>query len=275
MNTFAQNITQQIAQKKSHICVGLDTDYAKIPDIVKKNKSVEDAIFDFNKAIIDETQAYAIAYKPNFVFYGAYGIEGLKALMRTTHYIKDTYPECMVIAEAKRSEMLITAQMVGKEIFEKYRCDAMTATPWFGQDTVEMYAPYTDKAIFIFCHDSNPSAGELQDLTLASGELLYEHLTELVVNRWNKNGNVLVEAPLTYPTILKRIYELCDDRQFLLIAGLGPQGGKVDDLKLLKKQNFVVNASRAIIAASTGDDFAQAAGQAAKKYRDEINKLFC
>lgn len=268
---FVDDINKHINQTGNHICVGLDTDYTKIPDILKKNNSVEQAIFEFNKNIVDATYSYVAAYKSNMVFYGAFGIEGMKALLKTNEYIKKTYPSIKIVADAKRSEMGNTAECAAKEIFEEFLFDAMTVTPWFGKDTIEAYKKYENNAVFVFCHDSNPSAGDLQDLLLSSGEKLYHHLTNLVVNKWNTSGNILVEAPLTYPTILKEIYDLTDDRQFLLIAGLGAQGGSISDLNMFrKKKNFIVNASRSIIFASTGVDFAEKAAEKAKDYTKQI-----
>ena len=268
---FVTDIKTHISKTENHICVGLDTDYNRIPEILKKNSSVEQTIFEFNKQIVDATHQYAAAYKSNMVFYGAYGIDGMKALLKTNQYIKKTYPYIKIVADAKRSEMGYTAECAAKEIFEEFLFDAMTVTPWFGQDTIEAYKKYENNAVFIFCHDSNPSAGDLQDLTLHTGEKLYQYLTTLVVQKWNTSGNILVEAPLTYPTILKEIYDLTDEKQFFLVAGLGAQGGSISDLSVFKeRKNFIVNASRSIIFASTDVDFAEKARRKAEEYTKQI-----
>jgi len=254
---FIDELSSRTKQIKSYICVGLDSDFEKLPEIVKKNNSLEKAIYIFNKAIIDATSDITSVYKLNNSFYAGYGIAGLKALQKTNKYIKKNYPEIKIIADCKRSEMKRSAELVAKEIYDELLFDAFTVTPWFGFDTLEPFQSYQGKAVFVLCHDSNPSAGEVQDIKLANGQFLYEHVTELVCQRWNKSGNVLMECPLTYPKVLKKIVKLTPSDQFFLIAGLGAQGGDISDLVVLKKHNFVVNASRSVIFASSNKDFDQ------------------
>lgn len=272
---FKTQLSEQIAKKQSNICVGLDSDYEKLPESVKKDNSLADAVFQFNKEIIDSTAAITPVYKLNMVCYAGYGIDGLIALKRTNEYIKNTYPEIKIIADSKRSEMKRTAELAAKELFDEFQFDATTVTPWFGFDTVEPFLNYKDKAVFVLCHDSNPSAGDLQDVSLESGEKLYEYLTKMVVGSWDKIGNILVEGPLTYPGILKRIIELSPDDQFFLAAGLGAQGGNIEDLKLFpNKDRFVVNASRSVIFASPAEDFAERSREVVEEYRKTIRSLF-
>lgn len=272
---FKTQLSEQIAKKQSNICVGLDSDYEKLPESVKKDSSLADAVFQFNKEIIDATADITPVYKLNMVCYAGYGIDGLIALKRTNEYIKKNYPEIKIIVDSKRSEMKRTAELAAKELFDEFLFDATTVTPWFGFDTIEPFLNYKDKAVFVLCHDSNPSAGDLQDVTLESGEKLYEYLTKMVVSTWDKAGNILVEGPLTYPDILKRIVELSPDDQFFLAAGLGAQGGNIEDLKLFPhKDRFVVNASRSVIFASSGDDFAAKSREVVEGYRKTIRSLF-
>ena len=271
---FIDELSSRTKQIKSYICVGLDSDFEKLPEIVKKNNSLEKAIYIFNKAIIDATSDITSVYKLNNSFYAGYGIAGLKALQKTNKYIKKNYPEIKIIADCKHSEMKRSAELVAKEIYDELLFDAFTVTPWFGFDTLEPFQSYQGKAVFVLCHDSNPSAGEVQDIKLANGQFLYEHVTELVCQRWNKSGNVLMECPLTYPKVLKKIVKLTPSDQFFLIAGLGAQGGDISDLVVLKKHNFVVNASRSVIFASSNKDFDQKSRDTVIDNNQQISHLF-
>lgn len=272
---FKTQLSEEISKKSSNICVGLDSDFDKIPDSCKKNASMTDAIFTFNKEIIEATHDIAPTYKLNLVFYAGFGIDGLIALKKTNEYLKKQYPSIKIIADSKRSEMKRTAELAAKELFDEFLFDATTVTPWFGFDTIEPFLAYKDKAVFMLCHDSNPSAGDLQDLELKSGEKLYEYLTKMVIQDWDKIGNILLEGPLTYPSILKTIHDMAPHDQFFLAAGLGAQGGTIEDLKLFTDKNrFVVNASRSIIFASAGADFAEKAREQTDSYRNQIRALF-
>lgn len=275
MNTrFLTDLKKQILDKESHICVGLDSDYDKLPQSIKINLSLEKALFLFNKEIIDKTHDITTTYKSNIVFYSGYGVEGLKALIRTNTYIRETYPEIKILADCKRSEMVRSAQLAAKELFEEFLFDGFTATPWFGWDTIEPYRKYEGKAVFVICHDSNPSAGEIQDLQLQDGQAIYEYVTKRVTNTWNTSGNIFIEAPLTYPNILQRIKELSDEKQFFLLAGLGAQGGNIQDLKIFKdRKNFLINASRSVIFASNGDNFAEMARKQVQEYNTQIRQI--
>ncbi len=274
MNTlFVKHVADQISIKKSHICVGLDSDYEKLPDIVKKNNTLGKALFIFNKAIIDSTADIASLYKMNNSFYAGYGIEGIKTLKKTNEYIKKNYPEIRIIADCKRSEMKRSAELVARELFDELLFDAFTITPWFGFDTLEPFLHCEGKAAFVLCHDSNPSAGEVQDVVLKNGDFLYEHVTKLVCNFWNKTGNILIECPLTYPKVLKRVIDLSPTDQFFLIAGLGAQGGDINDLRALRGRNFIVNASRSVIFASDRDNFAEESRKVVINYNQQINNL--
>lgn len=272
---FSDVLKTQIKLKNSNICVGLDSDYEFIPLICKANKSLTETVYEFNKKIIQATADLVTVYKPNISFYAGYGLDGLKALQLTNLYIKENFPEIKIIIDCKRSEMLRSAQLAAKEIFEQYFADALIVTPWFGFDTIEPYTTYKNKAVFVLCHDSNPTAGEIQDVELKNGQQLFEHVTNLVNNKWNDSKNVLIEAPLTYPQILKKIYDISPVDQFFLIAGLGSQGGMIEDLSIFKTlRNFIVNASRSIIFASNNADFDIAARHKVLDYNSQINLLF-
>lgn len=272
---FKDTITAAIKAKKTHICVGLDSDYDKLPVSVKSSTgSISEAIFEFNKKIIDATHDVVVAYKPNVVFYAAHGTDGLEALKKTNEYIKEVDSTLVTIADCKRSEMKRSAELAGQELFDAFHFDSFTNTPWFGFDTIEPFLSYEGKAVFVPCHDSNPSAGDIQDLVLEDGSKLYEYATNLVSHTWNKEGNVFIEAPLTYPDILQNMVNIAGDDEFFLVVGLGAQGGDIDKLKMFEKnKNFTVSASRGIIFASTDDDFAEAARQKSIEYRDKIQDI--
>lgn len=272
--TFFKQLTQQMS--KSLLCVGLDSDYEKLPAIIKKNNTLEKSIFNFNKEIIEATYDLAISYKLNVVFYSSYGIDGLKALIKTNEYIKANYPHLKIIADCKTSEMLRSAELAAKELFDEFLFDAITVTPWFGFDTIEPYLKYKDKAVFVPCHDSNPSACDIQDVKLRNGKYLYEYVTELVCQKWNRNGNIFLEAGLTYPRQLKKIRQISGDAMIILIVGLGTQGGKLIDIVYglnSKSSNLIISASRSIIFASSNKNFAVEARQEAKKICLKINKI--
>ncbi len=269
--TFKEKIRRRIEKINSLLCVGLDSDFAKLP-LKFKRYGPREGIFLFNRSIVQDTAEFAAAFKLNLVFYAGYGLSGLKALAETTFYLKKNYPEIPLIADCKRSEMQRSGKLAAREIFEEFNFDALTVTPWFGFDTIEPYLKYRDKGVFVLCKDSNPSAGEIQDLVIKQRKQkmkLYEYVTDLVVNHWNKNGNVFCEGPLTYPLDLKRIRQIAGNESLILIAGLGPQGGKVKDLRPIinkEKNNILVNASRMVI-------FAKKPAAVAKKIKEEINHL--
>lgn len=264
--SFLQKITK--GMNKSLLCIGLDSDYERLPSIIKKNNSLEKSIFNFNKEIVDHTHDLVIAYKPNLVFYSGYGIPGLKALKRTNEYIKSKYPDIIIIADCKRSEIFRSAELAAKEIFDVLLFDALTITPWFGYDTIEPYQHYKDKAVFVLCHDSNPSASDIQDVKLNNGKFLYEYITELVNQKWSKRGNVFIEAALTFPKQLKHIRKISGDDMIILSVGLGSQGGKIENIMNgfnTKGSNIVVSSSRSIIFSSQGKDFSFKARSKAKE----------
>lgn len=267
---FLKEIQEEILSKKSNICVGLDSDIEKIPQIIKGFPKKR--IIEFNKKIIDATADLVVAYKLNLAFYYFLGEEGIETVKKTNEYIRRKYPKIKIIADVKRSEMLRSSELVAKEMFGTLDFDAFTQTPWFGFDTVEPFLNYENKAVFVICHDSNPSAKDLQDVKLKTGEFLYEHVVKLV-NKWNRSGNILIEAPLTYPNILEQIVNKADDDQFFLLAGLGAQGGDIKNLKIFKKDNFLVSASRSIIFASSEKEFHEEARNTALKYQEELSSL--
>ncbi len=273
---FVDKIKNRIVQINSLLVVGLDTDWEQIPDWFKDKKTSGEAIFEYNKHIIDATQEYAAAYKSNYVFYSSEKNAGLKALRKTSRYLHQHYPGLMHIVDCKKDENIPTGINKAKqELFDWLEADAITVTPWMGSDTVLGFAKDPEKGVLVLCKDSNPSSIEIQDLEIKE-KPLYQLAAEYAVNKWNKNGNVFVEAPLNFPKTLRQIRLAVGGDILILTLGFGSQGGKLEDLVLglnNQKTNLLVLAAKKIIFASDGKDFAQAAGKKARYYRDEINRI--
>jgi orotidine-5'-phosphate decarboxylase len=241
-------------ERKGHVCVGLDSRYDRIPDIVRSS-SVSQSVFEFNKQVVEVTHDLASVYKMNVAFYAGFGAEGLEALRLTNAYIKQKYPDIPLLADCKRSEMGESVNMVKQEIFDWLEFDCVMVTPWFGFDTVKDYLNTEEHGVCVYVHDSNPTAAEFQDLELKDGSRLYEYVTKRVAEKWNTNGNVWVEAGATYPQELRRVREIVGEDMPILTAGVGIQGGSIDVLKGLfgtNKQRLLVNSSRGIIFAGEG-----------------------
>ena len=268
-----QKIAQTSKKNNSFLCVGLDSDYNRLPLSIKKGRTLMEAIFGFNKEIIDSTNVFAAVFKINPVFYAGFGLEGLKAMLLTNRYIKKNYPNMAIIADCKRAEMLHSGELAAKEIFDEFLFDALTVSPWMGFDSIKPYTKYKDKGVFVLCKDTNPTATEIQDISV-NDKKIFEIVTEKLINDWNKSGNVFCEGPLTYPDSLSRIRKISGDDMLILVSGYGPQGGKAENLKNAFSKNgdnIIVNASRSVIFASSGKDFAKASADSAKKIRDQIN----
>lgn len=276
---FIEKLISRLESSGSALCVGLDTNYDRLPQKLKEGRNVSSSIFEFNSEVVSRTQKVAAAYKMNLSFYAGFGIEGLEGLRRTNEVIREKFPSIPIIADAKRSEMGETVTMVKREIFEHLLFDAVMVTPWFGFDTVRDYLSDEKCGVIVYVHDSNPSAPEFQDLMVqdpASSRALplYEYVTERVARKWNTNGNVMVEAGLTYPKTLHAIRKIAGEDMPLLAAGLGAQGGAVENLRGLFGKNqcrLLVNVSRGIIRAgeSSADPY-QEIEKAARMFASEI-----
>ena len=262
---FLEKLDKAVKLNNSLLCVGLDIDMSRIPKFLL-NK--EDPIFSFNKAIIDETRDLVCAYKPNIAFYESYGIYGLQSLMRTIEYLADDIP---VILDAKRGDIGHTAAAYAKAIFEVFKADATTVSPYLGHDSVEPFIEYKDKGVFVLCLTSNPGS---KDFQIGADEPPLFKTVARKVKEWNKNGNLGLVVGATNPQELKDIRTLAGDMP-ILIPGVGAQGG---DLQMAVKngvnkkgERAIVNASRSIIYASDRDDFAGNAKMLARRLRDDIN----
>lgn len=268
MSPFIEKLSGAIQKNHSLVCVGLDPDLARFPEALRRT---DDAIFTFNRAIIEQTADVACAYKLNLAFYEAHGPRGLEALERTIRAVPD---EVVVIGDAKRGDIDNTARMYASALFEYYRFDAATVNPYQGRDAVQPFLDYQDRGVFVLCLNSNASAREFQDLQV-NGHPLYLEVAQ-AAGRWNAYGNAGLVVGATNADALTGIRETAPDMP-LLIPGIGTQGG---DLKTVVRHGLdrhgagiLVNSSRSILYASSGPDFAAAARQAAIQLRDEINAL--
>ena len=275
-----QQLVEQIFLKKTYLCVGLDTDPAKIP---KHLLSSADPIFEFNKQIIDATKDFCVSYKLNTAFYEAEGLKGWEALERTVNYIPATH---FKIADAKRGDIGNTSSQYAKAFFETLNFDAITVAPYMGADSVKPFLEYKTKWTILLGLTSNPGSSdfELQKITrrielLAEGvhttkyeeKFLYESVLE-TASRWGSEDNLMFVIGATQANEFVNIRRLTPDH-FYLVPGVGAQGGSLEEISekaLIKDCGLLVNASRDVIYASAGADFAEAAATAAKKYSMEM-----
>jgi len=261
-----KDIINQIKAKKSFLCVGLDTDIKKIPQHLLKE---DDPVFAFNKAIIDATAKYAIAYKPNTAFYEVYGAKGWLSLEKTINYIKDNYPEIFVIADAKRGDIGNTSANYARAFFETLRADAITVAPYMGVDSVEPFLGFEDKWVILLALTSNKGSKDFQ--FNADGKELYKNVL-LKSQEWADSEKMMYVVGATHPEELGEIRKMMPD-SFLLVPGVGAQGGDLQAVAkhgLNKDCGLIVNSSRGIIYASNGEDFAEKAAEEAEKLQKQM-----
>lgn len=266
-------------QKDNFVCVGLDSQYDRIPEIVRKGVGIEKAMFRFNKKIVDATHDLVCAYKPQYAFYGALGEQGITALKKTVAYIHKKYPDIPVILDAKRNDIGNTAEQYAIEVFDTYGVDAVTVNPYLGFDGAEPFLKRKNKGVIVLCRTSNPGAGEFQDFIVNHPHLgkvpLYQAVAYQVAKKWNKNGNCCLVVGATYPEESVQVRKIAPDLPFL-IPGIGKQGGDVE--KTVKAgqdsqgSGMIINSSRGIIFASEGPDFAQTARRQTEVLRAMINQ---
>lgn len=273
--TFLSQLEQRW-QQHHFVCVGLDSDYERLPASVKSAGSVEEALFAFNREIIDATHDLVCAYKPNAAFYEAQGDAGLRALIRTVSSIKQSYPQIPVILDAKRADIGSTNLGYVSAAFDTIGVDAITVHPYLGREALAPFLARKEKGIIVLARTSNPGAGEFQDLLVGDArEPLYQVVARRVANDWNSNGNCAVVVGATYPAELRQVRAIIGDMP-ILIPGIGSQGGEVAATVEAGKDSrgwgMIISASRSIIFASAGHDFALAARNATEQLRDEINK---
>lgn len=256
------------------LCVGLDTDFGKLPAKFKQ-EPVSDALFHFNREIIEATAPYCGIFKPNVAFYEGYGLEGLDALIRTNRFIRERFPVHPIILDAKRADIGNTNSGYVKAAFEVLQAHAVTVHPYLGKEALGPFLAEKDRGVIVLCHTSNPGAGEFQELKVGSPEL-YKIVAEKVSREWNYNGNCGLVMGATYPKQLAEIRNIAGDLP-LLIPGIGAQGGDLQQTVInglnSAKEGIIINASRSILYASSGNDFAAAAAAEAAQLSAEIRRI--
>lgn len=263
-----EELIKQIHAKQSFLCVGLDTDIKKIPQHLLQ---ADDPIFEFNKAIIDATAPYCVAYKPNLAFYESLGVKGLVAFERTVTYLNENYPEQFVIADAKRGDIGNTSQMYARTFFETYNLDALTVAPYMGEDSVTPFLAYESKWVILLALTSNKGSHDFQLTEDAQGVRLFEHVLTKS-QAWGNADNMMYVVGATQGEAFKDIRRHAPNH-FLLVPGIGAQGGSLHDVcqyGMNKDCGLLVNSSRGIIYASNGADFAQVAAEKAREVQEEM-----
>ncbi|MCH8550520.1 MAG: orotidine-5'-phosphate decarboxylase [Natronospirillum sp.] len=269
--TFYESLKARWHKHNTLICVGLDPLPERFPGSIAQRP---DAVFAFNRAIIDATHDLVCAYKPQIAHYAALAAED--QLQQTMDYLRSQYPDIPVILDSKRGDIGSTAEQYAREAFDRYGADAVTVNPYMGADTIEPFARYSSKGVVVLCRTSNPSAAELQNLELASGETLFAQVARLAARQWNGRQNLALVVGATAPAELARVRDLIGDMP-ILVPGLGAQGGDAE--AVLKAgltehgDGLIINSSRGILYASQADDFALAARSEAQALRDLANRF--
>lgn len=263
-----QELIEQIKNKKSFLCVGLDTDLKKVPQHLL---SEEDPIFAFNKAIIDATAPYCVSYKPNLAFYEAFGVKGMISFEKTIKYLQENYPDHFIIADAKRGDIGNTSSMYARTFFEEYGIDSITVAPYMGEDSVSPFLTYENKWVILLALTSNKGSHDFQLTEDNNGERLFEKVLRKS-QQWGNENNMMYVVGATQGKMFEDIRKIAPNH-FLLVPGVGAQGGSLQEVckyGMTKDCGLLVNSSRAIIYASSGEDFAKVAAQKAKELQEEM-----
>lgn len=270
-----QQIIDNIARKGSFLCVGLDTDLKKMPQhIIANSATTAEAIFTFNKAIIDATAPYCVAYKPNLAFYECFGIEGWQAFEQTVQYIKQNYPDQFIIADAKRGDIGNTSAMYARTFFEGTQVDALTIAPYMGEDSVTPFLTYPGKWAVLLALTSNKGSHDFQLTADTDGERLFERVLR-VSQQWGTDEQMMYVVGATQGKLFEDIRRIAP-RHFLLVPGVGAQGGSLEEVcryGMTPRCELLVNSSRGIIYADSTEDFAKVAGEKARELQEQMQKL--
>ena len=265
----------EIKRKKSFLCVGLDTDIDKIPAHLKNS---EDPIFEFNKAIVDATLPYTVAYKPNLAFYEALGIKGLISLSKTVQYINSLNDKVFIIADAKRGDIGNTSERYAHAFFnnenEKENFNAVTVAPYMGEDSVKPFMGFANKWVVLLALTSNKGAFDFQMDRIETGERVFEKVLK-ISSIWGSSENMMYVVGATKADMLADVRKIVP-QHFLLVPGVGAQGGSLSEVAkygMTESCGLLVNASRSIIYASNDENFAKEAALEAKKMQEEMENL--
>ena len=266
-----QELFENIKKKQSFLCVGLDVDLNKVP---KHLLAEEDPIFAFNKAIIDATAPYCVAYKPNLAFYEAYGVKGLVSFEKTVKYIQQNYPDQFIIADAKRGDIGNTSKMYAQTFFGEYKVDALTVAPYMGEDSVVPFLDYEVEKkpwVILLALTSNKGSFDFQQTTDTDGQRLFEKVIKKS-QEWGTPDNLMYVVGATRGEMFKDIRKVAPEH-FLLVPGVGAQGGSLQDVctyGMTKECGLLVNSSRGIIFADNTENFAKVAGEKAKELQEQM-----
>ncbi len=263
-------LVENIRKKKSFLCVGLDPDINKIPEHLRDRPN---ALFEFNKAIIDATAPYAVAFKPNLAFYESLGVDGWKAFEDTIRYIRTNYPDQFIIADAKRGDIGNTSKLYARSFFEHLDVDALTVAPYMGEDSVTPFLEYPGKWVILLALTSNKGSHDFQMIPDPKGHAIFERVLKRS-QHWSNPTNMMYVVGATQGELFEKVRAVAP-RHFLLVPGVGAQGGSLDEVvkyAMIDECGLLVNSSRGIIYASSGEDFAEAAAREAAKLAGEMAK---
>lgn len=270
-----KELVEQIFAKKSFLCVGLDTDIDKLPECIVNSEEIQGAetqmMFQFNKAIIDATAPYCVAYKPNLAFYESRGVEGMIAFENTIKYLKAHYPHHFIIADAKRGDIGNTSKMYAQTFFKEYNLDSLTVAPYMGEDSVKPFLEYEGKWVILLALTSNKGSHDFQLTEDKNGERLFEKVLKKS-QEWGNDENMMYVVGATQGKMFEDIRKVAPNH-FLLVPGVGAQGGSLQEVckyGMIKDCGLLVNSSRGIIYAGHGEDFAQVAAQKAKELQEQM-----
>lgn len=270
-NTFTQQLQSAWASQGSMLCVGFDPDPKRLPAALQGKP---EGIFEFCREIADATADLVCSFKPQFAYFASQRAEA--QLEKLTRYLKDQYPHIPVILDSKRGDIGSTADHYALEAFERYGADAVTVNPYMGFDTIEPYLKHAGKGVIVLCRTSNPGGSDLQFLNVSpNGEPLYLHVAQLAAKNWNATGQISLVVGATFPDEIAKVRSIVGDMP-LLIPGIGAQGGDIDatvkagSIANSPGTGMMINSSRAILYASSGNDFAQAARNVALNTRDAL-----
>jgi orotidine-5'-phosphate decarboxylase len=266
-----QELFEQIKEKQSFLCVGLDTDLNKIP---KHLLDSDDPIYEFNKSIINATAKYCVAYKPNLAFYEAAGLDGWLSFEKTVAYIKQRYPEMFLIADAKRGDIGNTSEMYARSFFNNLKMDAVTVAPYMGEDSVRPFLVQKEKWVILLALTSNKGSNDFQLIEDSNGEAIFEKVLK-TSQQWASVEEMMYVVGATQDKLFSRVRKIVPNH-FLLVPGIGAQGGSLEavcKVGMNKTCGLLVNSSRAIIYADNSEDFAVTAGKEAQKVQLEMAEM--
>lgn len=266
-----QQLFAQIRQKQSFLCVGLDSDIKKIPEHLLE---ADDPLYSFNKAIIDATAPYCVAYKPNLAFYESMGVKGWLAFEKTVAYIRQRYPQQFIIADAKRGDIGNTSEMYARSFFDEMKLDAVTVAPYMGEDSVKPFLLYPERWVILLALTSNEGSHDFQLTTDEKGERLFEKVLR-ISQQWGSDEQMMYVVGATRGQSFEDVRKIVPNH-FLLVPGLGAQGGYLEEVcryGMNKQCGLLVNSSRGIIYASNREDYAAAAGNEARTLQQEMKEM--